>query len=219
MRPKRCGHCGREDTLERVEDVLYETMTFPVELGQGFIDEHEEQCRVLILRCTWCRRPTFSSYAWMDGLTSDDEPRGWETHYPEERPLLDLAERVRRRYREMLELLDHPDAFAMRAGKVLESICNEQGHSKGDLAPRMKKLIEDGHLPAALGAQADLVRKYRNIGSHDDARLDVEERDVPLIRDFVESLLDYLYWGPAKLRRGEEALEQRKSGKPTLGLF
>ena len=114
----------------------------------------------------------------------------------------------------MLELAYEPDAFAMRAGKVLEAICSDQGYVKGNLGPRLDKLIADDRLPQALGDQAHLVREYRNIGSHDDGSLDVETEDVPLIRDFVESLLDYLYWRPAKLQRVKSANERRRVSPP-----
>ncbi len=38
--------------------------------------------------------------------------------------------------------------------------------------------------------------------------------DLPLIRDFVEGLLEFLYWGPAKLQRGTEALIERRAQLP-----
>lgn len=67
-------------------------------------------------------------------------------------------------------------------------------------------------MPAGLADQADLVRKYRNIGGHDDD-IEVDADDVPLIRGFVDALLEFFYWGPAKLARGREALARRRTAR------
>jgi hypothetical protein len=63
-----------------------------------------------------------------------------------------------------------------------------------------------------LADQAILVTEYRNIGGHDDDR-EVQADDVPLIQGFVDSLLEYLYWEPAKYERAAAAFEERK-GEP-----
>ena len=51
-----------------------------------------------------------------------------------------------------------------------------------------------------LPEQAHLIKDYRNLGGH-DTDIEVGPRDVPLIREFVESLLDNIYWAPDKLDR------------------
>ena len=106
-------------------------------------------------------------------------------------------------------MLQHePDAFAVRAGRLLEAVCREQGVTHGKLYDRLTKLADSGDLPLALADQAHLVREYRNLGGH-DSDLGVEEADVALIRGFVEALLDFFYWGPAKLARGRAELQAR----------
>jgi hypothetical protein len=162
------------------------------------------------MRCTRCKEVTLVRYTLTNGSSGGGRVCDSERIFPEPRPVEDLPERVRTRYAKMLELAYEPDAFAMRAGKVLEAICNEQGLATGNLGRRLDRLIADDRLPQGLGDQAHLVREYRNIGSHDDASLDVEGEDVPLIQDFVESLLDYLYWGPARLQRVKAAIERRQ---------
>jgi hypothetical protein len=118
----------------------------------------------------------------------------------------------------MLELLHAADAVAVRAGRLLEAVCTDRGIAKRDrgrnvdLYDRIELLVEGAGVPAPLIEQAQLVRQYRNIGGHDDD-IEVEEDDVPLIRDFVEALLDYLYWGPEKLAQGSAA--SRNDAKAT----
>jgi hypothetical protein len=133
--------------------------------------------------------------------------------YPPRRDPDVLPDHVGARYRAMLELAHAPDAFAVRAGKLLEALCadhgilRDQGARKNvPLAERLNQLVSGGAVPEALAEQARLVKDYRNLGGHDN---EVEVDDVPLLRGFVESLLDYLYWGPKKLDRGRKALQER----------
>jgi hypothetical protein len=134
--------------------------------------------------------------------------------YPERRDLDDLPERVSARYTAMLELLHAPDAFAVRAGRLLETVCADQGVERTkehrDLALRLDALVARGDVPKPLADQAHLVREYRNLGGH-DAEMEVEDQDVPLIRGFVESLLDFLCWSPANLSRVNTEFKQRKA--------
>lgn len=98
----------------------------------------------------------------------------------------------------------------MRAGRLLEAVCTDQAVAGRNLNERLQRLVSDRAAPAGLIDQTHLVRHYRNIGSHDDD-IEVEAEDVPLLRGFVEALLEFFYWGPAKLARGREALESRRS--------
>jgi Domain of unknown function (DUF4145) len=91
---------------------------------------------------------------------------------------------------------------------VLEAVCSERGIANGPLADRLRELAQRGKLPGPLAKQAHLIRRYRNIGGHDDDQ-EITKDDVTVIRGFVDSLLDYLYWGPAKYKRAVAAFEER----------
>jgi hypothetical protein len=65
-------------------------------------------------------------------------------------------------------------------------------------------------VPAPLVSQAHVVYTYRNYGGH-VKEFEVEEGDVPLIRWFIDALLDFLYRGPAELARVSGALGDRKA--------
>lgn len=65
-------------------------------------------------------------------------------------------------------------------------------------------------MPAPLVSQAHVVYTYRNYGGH-VKEFEVEEGDVPLIRWFIDALLDFLYRGPAELARVSGALGDRKA--------
>lgn len=210
---ERCDNCGREGTLVHAGDVVLASRTIEVD-GEGTSDQH----MLLVQRCSVCEAPTMSTYRWIDGWSDPTDLMHFKRLHPPQRELEALPQRVRERYTSMLELLHAPDAFAVRAGRLLESVCNDQGVVGGDLGPRLDQLAGKKlqTIPRALADQAHLVREFRNLGGHDDD-VDVEAKDVPLIRAFVEALLEFLYWGPAKLERGREALAARVMKATDLG--
>jgi hypothetical protein len=152
------------------------------------------------------------TYTWVDEFMDPGDVQADEL-YPEKHDLGCLPARVGRRYKEMLEVQHLADAFAVRAGKTLEAVCAHQGVERTaklkDLADRLDALVERGDMPKPLADQAHIVREYRNLASH-DAELEVRDDDVPLIRQFVDGLLDFLYWGPGGLKSLTQSLELRK---------
>jgi hypothetical protein len=206
--PRRCGHCGRDGTIEPVGPIAYDRRTR--ELGQSAHGEEFTTVWALqVERCSVCRGLILSTFTYVDGW-QDPADIDYRPLYPETMDVTDLPERVRQRFQATLELLHAPDAFAVRAGRVIEAVCADQGVVRGTLDDRLRLLVSERAVPAALVDQAHLVRRYRNVGGHDDD-IEVEAEDVPLLRDFVEALLEFFYWGPAKLARGREALERRRS--------
>lgn len=217
---ERCAHCGREGTLDHVQDVTIASRPTEVLVHSGadkrYIEEVEDQRVLNIRNCKVCAEPTLATYRWIDGWSDPgDDPIDWQLIYPPHRDLDALPARVRGRYAAMLELVHAPDVFAVRAGKLLEAICADKGilrkqgtRKNVPLHERLDQLVSGGAVPEALAKQAHLVKDYRNLGGHDDD-VEVEERDVPLLREFAESLLDYLYWGPKKLEQGRVDLESR----------
>ena len=206
----RCGHCGREGTVSYLGQLVLSerTTTIHHEPG-GHVEEVPDQTILHVARCSVCQGPTISTYRWIEDWSDPADYAEFTRVFPPVRELDDLPDRARERYESMLELLHAPDAFAVRAGRLLEAICADKGIVRGDLKDRIDSLVSGGTVPQALADQAHLVRNYRNVGGHDDDR-EVQADDVPLIRRFMEALLEYLYWGPAELERGRAALEARR---------
>lgn len=210
MKWNQCGHCGREGALESVEDVTFSSRTVEFAAPGGGIDWIDYQERIEIKRCTICGKPTVRSYSWNDYSDPTTDDLGLRTLYPPDYTLADLPSDVSKRYAAMLEMLYAPDAFAVRAGKLLEAVCRDMGVAQKTLHQSLERLARSERLPDALAAQVRLVKEYRNIGGHADA-LEVEPEDVPVLRDFVENLLEALYWGPGKFERGQQRLDQRRA--------
>jgi hypothetical protein len=209
----RCGHCGPENSLECLGRVVLSTRSDAEPIGDRYMQEITTERIAQIRRCNGCSNLTLETYTWVDGYM-EPEDVVLQQLYPQERSFAELPPRVRDRYQAMLELQHAPDAFAVRAGRLLEAVCADQGVPKSKEHPvldkRLKALVTRAGVPSALTDQALLVKDYRNLGGHDDA-WEVEDEDVPLIRSFVESLLDFLYWGPANLARVTAEFKRREA--------
>lgn len=205
MKWNQCAHCGREGTLECFKDMTLAEKSVDAAGNADFAITFED--RLQVQQCSVCKKPTLRSYTWHD---FSDAGEAWRTLYPSTYEIDDLPAEVGERYTGMLEVLYAPDLFAVRAGKLLETICKDLGVKQSSLQSSLEKLAKEERLPDALGAQVLLVKEYRNIGGHDDP-LEVEDEDVPVLRDFVENLLEALYRGPAKFERGQQKLDERRA--------
>ena len=59
-------------------------------------------------------------------------------------------------------------------------------------------MASTGRIPKTLTEMANQLKQLRNLGAH-DAEDEVTEEDVPIILDFLEVILEYLYVAPAKI--------------------
>lgn len=217
---KDCGHCGRTETLTVPKDgqVVIHRVAGEAAVGPDLYDTEstEEQVVIEVAGCSHCHQPTFTRYKWIEPFFDDpDQAYDVQVLYPVQRDSADLPENVGRRYRDMLDVTFNPALFAVQAGKCLEAVCAERGlpaRGKNDghipLHQRLEKLVADNHLPEMLGKQALLVKEFRNLGGHDSDD-EPTVQDLAVIRGFTESVLDYLYWGPAKLARSTATFEAR----------
>jgi hypothetical protein len=113
---------------------------------------------------------------------------------------------IGRNYQEVLRVEKHsPRACAVMAGLTLEAVCEYEQARGSSLAERLNHLVAEERIPKTLADMAHHLRQLRNMGAH----LTEEEilpEDVPVIIDFVEAILEYLYVAPAKIRAVQERL-------------
>lgn len=103
-----------------------------------------------------------------------------------------------------------PGAFAIMVGRALEEICHHEKAKGKVLADKIKSLADSGRLPQVLADMIAQLRLLRNLAAHaneDDYM--VKEEDVPIIREFIDAILEYLYIAPTKITH----LQDRISGK------
>jgi Domain of unknown function (DUF4145) len=92
---------------------------------------------------------------------------------------------------------------------MLEAVCRDKGQARGNLNGRLDALATDGVIPEPLSRVAHQLRSLRNFGAH-DADVNVIDADVPVVEEFAEAILEYLYRAPAQLTAIEASLKQRK---------
>jgi hypothetical protein len=122
-----------------------------------------------------------------------------------------IPRRVQKRLDEALQVKRiNASLYAVAIGRVLETVCSEEGMTQGGLAAKLRELANARDLPGPLLDIADELRRLRNLGAH-DAEIDVVAEDVQAIEDLTESLLEYLYRGPARLAAVQAALKEREA--------
>ncbi|HEU5376050.1 MAG TPA: DUF4145 domain-containing protein [Ktedonobacteraceae bacterium] len=200
-----CGHCGN-------------TTAFTV-AAEGFrpetIDANDAETTTWttwrVLLCSTCFQPTLERDVQRvaGGPNGTRPPRGPspELLYPATQTLAaSLPASIGRMYQETLRIEKRsPRACAVMAGLTLEAVCQHEQARGNSLAERLNHLVASERIPRQLAEMAHHLRQLRNMGAH----LTDEEilpEDVPVIIDFVEAILEYLYVAPAKIRAVQERL-------------
>jgi hypothetical protein len=192
-----CVHCGNKAPFE--ERAQY---TNTVSVGeQPYTDEFYTTWK--ILQCVSCFEVTVTE---TKSNTIDEDPDGgWkvktEVLYPLTRPRVgQLPDKVQQAFEATLRVryLD-PSACAVLAGRTLEAICKEQKAEGQHLNDKLRELAKTGRIPQTLFDMAQQLKDIRNLAAHSDDGDEVTSDDVPLILDFLDAIMEYLYHAPAKL--------------------
>jgi Domain of unknown function (DUF4145) len=196
-----CGHCGNKTTFE--ERGNYYTQE-PI-----LNDERKivwETISWHLFECKTCSKPTLIE------LTPDKPPfEVQRTLYPSiQTKLTNLPQKIERAYTAAIKVKNiEPNACAVLVGRTLEAACNHEEAQGRTLAQKLNYLAQNGRIPNTLAERARQLKELRNLGAH-DAEDEVTERDVPIILDFLEAILEYLYVAPAKI----EAVRARLTRLP-----
>jgi hypothetical protein len=188
-------------------------------VGEGFDHPggwHEYRTWVILL-CPSCRKPTVEEiFASTDDWSPDMDslPCRVTTLYPTSQATSEgLPLSVRPAYQAALRLRNiDANAFAVSVGRFLETVCAERGAQGGTLVEKLEDLRRKEEIPGRLAEMAHKLRLVRNVGAHAD-RGEVAPRDVPLLLNFCESIIDYIYRAPAKLEAIEKSLTRAKTGE------
>jgi hypothetical protein len=140
----------------------------------------------------------------------DEGQYGWEEFkilYPVTKaPSENLPSPVMKVYEAALKVKPiDPSAFAVLAGRILEAACNHEKAQGRNLAQKLEYLAKSERIPTTLVKMAQQVRLLRNLAAH-DAEDEVTEKDVPIILEFLEAILEYLYVAPAKIQAVQKRL-------------
>lgn len=199
-----CGHCGNRTSFE-----------IKAECSQRHMLDHRGTHDVIIWRvliCSTCSKPTLEEDTQIvDSNIIPSRSKRTEILYPLVRTRLsNLPEAIERTYLEALRVRNvSPASCAVMVGRTLEAACNHEKAQGKDLANKLNYLASTNRIPQTLAEMAHQVRQFRNSGAH-VAEDEVTEEDVPIIMDFAEAILEYLYVAPAKI----EAVRARLKKTP-----
>ena len=122
-----------------------------------------------------------------------------------------------------LVISDSPKASAALSRRCLQHLLREvAGVKKGSLANEIQQVLDANQLPSYIADAIDGVRNIGNFAAHpikSDSSgevVDVEPGEADWNLDVIESLFDFYFVQPTKLREKQEALNKKLSevGKP-----
>jgi hypothetical protein len=101
-----------------------------------------------------------------------------------------------------------PNAFAVMAGRTLEFMCLQENAKGKVLADKLESLANSGRIPQTLANMAKQIRLLRNLAAYaGENDYEVQEEDVPIIHEFVDTILEYLYIAPSKIAHLQDKLD------------
>ncbi len=210
-RSMHCGHCGKLTIFE----VRGEGNKDGAKIDYNYHDG-QDITTWRILECQRCKKPTIEEVKTSYDLIFDEvygsmEPTSFEIAilYPEVRPhLTNLPEPIEKNYRSALKIHNiEPSACAVLVGRTLEAVCKYEKVIGKTLSDKVNNLVNSDRIPLTLAQMAHQLRQIRNLGAH-DAEDEVTEEDVPVILDFLEAILEYLYVAPAKIAAVQARLKK-----------
>ena len=199
-----CGHCGNNTTYEKHGEYLIKDERYDAE-NKTWV---EDQIQWVVDECMTCHKPTFSEYH-LDAIAFEVRSK---ILYPSiQTNLTNLPADIDGAYTAAIKVKNiEPNACAVLVGRTLEAACNHEQAQGRTLAQKLNYLAQNGRIPNTLAEMARQLKELRNLGAH-DAEDEVTEQDVPIILDFLEAILEYLYVAPAKI----EAVRTRLIRLPT----
>lgn len=102
-------------------------------------------------------------------------------------------------------------AYAVLIGRVLERLFKDKGAIGERLYDQIKDLSDRGIIPDTLCEMGHALRFLRNKGAH-VSDYEIEDNEVEAMRDFVITMLEYVYVAPAKLAALKATIESKKKG-------
>lgn len=212
----QCGHCGNRAPFEILATTQTMNRALDEEEGGLLID----QVNWRILRCPACTQPVLQQI-----VSTENTEVPWvppdeivvKVLYPSPNNRLNhLPDPVSKAYQEALSLFPKsPAACAVQLARTLEATCKHEGAMGKDLYSKLNALASSGRIPEPLAQMGHQVREFRNLGAHADDE-EVSEQDVPVLRDYVEAILEYMFDMPVRidvLQKKIDAIRARKQNR------
>lgn len=200
----RCGWCGAKTALTEISRHEAKRAHHP--------DGVEEAIWWILYQCVSCEEPTLCTAWYLSGV-QESEPRVIFPSDTTDDSALPLP--VRKAWVAALAVRHvEPNAFAVLVRRTLETICHVEGAAGRTLIQKLTVLAESDRIPGVLAEIANSLREIGNLGAHASAVDEVRPADVPLIYDFADAIIEYLYRAPAKVEAVKARLGKSESPEP-----
>lgn len=114
----------------------------------------------------------------------------------------DIPERARSYLQQALESKHAPDGALMLASSAIDWMLKDKGYKIGSLYSRIEQAVSDNLFTPEMSKWAHEIRLSGNEPRHaDEDHLGATVQDVEQILHFAESLGEYLYVLPAKIKK------------------
>lgn len=203
-----CFHCGNKGLLTICHK---ETKSYggPVEDWRGEIVDFEplETFHWYTLTCPVCNKVTL----WECFDAEYMEHPETTTLYPQSAiDTTGVPESIKSAFESALKVKNIDTAICSLAlRRVLEAICKDKGAEGNTLEKMIANMIEREILPSTFDDACWIIRQMGNSAAHADQK-DFLMYHVNQTIDFVQSIINYLYTLPVKIKKLRGAIEAEK---------
>lgn len=203
-----CTQCDNRTAADRIGVVT--------DTHWASIDEEDQDSAMSfseyyeVVRCVTC------GVVQVYGYDEDIEDKGldhWKLLHPLKRSLPQgVPETIAREFAEAQKVEKiSKTAYAVLIGRVLERLFLDKDAQGERLYDQIKDLSAKGVIPGTLCEMGHALRFLRNKGAH-ASDYEIDDNEVEAMRDFVITMLEYVYVAPAKLAALKATIERKKNG-------
>jgi len=199
-----CGHCSNVSHMKSVGHIFVDETP----QGNEFGPQPNQGTYYDVFDCPACHRENIVKYFWHDFMESEED-LSYELLYPMDNDIpLGLPKEIKKSFvaAQKIKLLD-ANSYALLIRRVLELVCFDREAEGRDLAKKLKFLSDKGEIPQKLVRIAKGLRLLGNIGAHERYG-SLGEKEVPILRDMIKSILEYVYTAPFLAELAEKKLEE-----------
>lgn len=200
-----CYHCGNRGLL-KIENMHTKTFGGPIFSETGEVIDYDpcEKYNWFTLSCPVCDKVTLFEECF-DELYSETFNKNL---YPEvDITFNGVPESVKSAFESALKVKNIDSAiclFSLR--RVLEAICKEKNASGNNLYEMVQDIITKQVLPEMFDDACWIIRELGNSAAHCDDKTFYKSQVEQTI-NFVETIIDYLYVLPAKMKNMRTIIE------------
>lgn len=200
-----CYHCGNKGML-KIENLYNKTYGGPIfdEIGEVVDYDPLEKYRWFTLSCPVCSKITLYEEC-------DDELYR-ETFNKNLYPSIDITlkgvpESVKTAFESALKVKNIDSAICLLSlRRVLEAICKEKNASGKNLYEMVEDMISKQVLPEMFEDACWIIRELGNSAAHGDVTTFYKSQVEQTIK-FVETIINYLYVLPEKMKNMRDAIQ------------